>query len=158
MDRASHTGSTLHEPVQTHHSSPQPKAAPRRACATHRAHIAGDTDTILRRAEELPFDDATLLEAYYRHGQSCREIAAISGSTPQRIWRRLRRLRLRLSSRTFVVAASPNSRLRGVQRSVARELFINGRSMRHVSQSMGLTLHEVRRHAMLVRLLAEQWT
>lgn len=158
MDRASHAGSTLHEPGQSTPAGPRPKTAPRRACATHRAHIAGDTDTILRRAEELPFDDATLLEAYYRHGQTCREIAALCGSTPQRIWRRLKRLRLRLSSRTFVVAASPDSRLRGVQRTVARELFINGRSMRHVSQSLGLTLHEVRRHATLVRLLAEQWT
>lgn len=131
----------------------------RQACADH----------LVRHAQHLPPADRALIEAVYRDGSRIVEIAALVSQrapddhTVRSLRRRIRALvRRMLDPRfDFVVRALGNAD--GIARSpwspvrahVAREHYLNGRTMRDLARHSGASFYSVRRHRDAIEALFE---
>ncbi len=113
---------------------------------------------IIRRADWLDAPDRELILAYFDRGLSAARISAINGSDPRNIRRRVRRLIARLNDPRVAYVVAHSGGWGRSRCSVARELFLRGRSMRETSQKLGISLHSVRKHrdAIEAMALAEQ--
>ncbi|MEZ6164220.1 MAG: hypothetical protein R3B67_07265 [Phycisphaerales bacterium] len=101
---------------------------------------------LIRRAQWLSGPDRELFLAYYEQGLCATRIGVMLGMDPRSVRRSIRQMTARLNDpRAAYVAAHCNAwgRSRGA---IARELFLRGRSMREVSQKLGISLHCVRKH------------
>jgi len=104
------------------------------------------SDLLVRRAHWLDAEDRELVLAIFERGQSAAAIGTLTSTPARQIRRRIRQLVARLNDpRVAYVVAHKNSWGRTMQ-AVGRELFIRGRTMRQVSDTLGITLHSVRKH------------
>lgn len=101
---------------------------------------------IIRRAEWLGETDRELVLAFYEQGLSAARIGVMFNESPRQVRRRIRQLTARLSDPRAAYVAAHSSAWGRSRGAVARELFLRGRSMREVSQKLGISLHCVRKH------------
>jgi len=126
-----------------------------------RRHQRETIDRLMDRAAHLPAPDRLLLEAVYRDGRSARELASLSGQSPRRVRARIKRLTRRAMSPEFrFVARELELSAAGAgaeggrggpawtrtRRTIARAIYLEGRSMREIVRTTGLSLHTVRAH------------
>jgi DNA-directed RNA polymerase specialized sigma24 family protein len=104
------------------------------------------SDRIVARAAFLPHPDRVLLEAYFLHGRTVKDIALGSETQTRRVSRRLRRLALRVLSDKFVFVLRNLESWPPSRRRVARAMLLGGQSMREAAGSLHMTLYAVRRH------------
>jgi len=109
-------------------------------------------ETLVERAAHLPAHDRMLVEAVFREGRSISELSRLWGDPPPRgrsprsLRRRLRKLVERLLSPGYVVVAQHLGRWSPGRRRVATACVLHGKSLREAAESLGMTLHSVRRH------------
>lgn len=104
------------------------------------------SDRIVARAAFLPHPDRVLLEAYFLHGRTVKDIALGSEVETRRVSRKLRRLALRVLSEKFVFVLRNMDGWPPSRKRVARAMMLGGQSMREAAESLHMTLYAVRRH------------
>jgi DNA-directed RNA polymerase specialized sigma24 family protein len=120
-----------------------------------RKRDSGFSDRMVRRACWLEADDRELVLAMFERGHSAKAIGSMLGQPARVVRKRLRLLVARLSDpRVAYVVAHHNTWGRS-RKLVARELFLNGHSMREVSQMLNLSLHTVRKHRNAIEAMTQ---
>lgn len=104
------------------------------------------SDRIVARAAFLPHPDRVLLEAYFLHGRTVKDIALGSETETRRVSRRIRRLALRVLSDKFVFVLRRLDSWPPSRRRVATAMMLGGQSMRDAADSLHMTLYSIRRH------------
>lgn len=104
------------------------------------------SDRIVARAAFLPHPDRVLLEAYFLHGRTIKDIALGAGIDTRRLSRKIRRLALRVLSDKFVFVLRRLETWPPSRRRVATAMMLGGQSMREAAGSLHMTLYSVRRH------------
>lgn len=127
---------------------------PRRPYCDLRTTRARSASIALGRAEFLDPDDRALIEAYFARGLTSTQIGLMLGAHNKTVLSRLRRLILHMRSPMFEFVMRhmrtwPTPRAR-----VAREVYLAGRSRRATAQSLGISIHAVRRHCDAIRELS----
>lgn len=111
-----------------------------------RARDAGMTERVLARAGWLESGERTLVEAVFRDGRSVAALARAAGREP----REMRRLVARAVERLLDDRAAFVARRMGdwpaARARAAREIFLNGCSLREASRRLGISLHSTRVH------------
>ena len=114
-------------------------------------------DHVLRLAAALPPDERALLDAVFARGLTLSALAALHHQRPQLVRRRINRLVARVLAPPFAFVVHRRRELSRLERAVAAECFIRGRSVRAASRALGLSLHAVRRtHDILLTLCERQ--
>ncbi len=103
-------------------------------------------DQIVARAAFLPHPDRVLIEAYFLHGRTVKDIALGSETQTRRVSRRLRRLALRVLSDRFTFVLQRMDSWTPSRRKVAAAMMLGGKSMREAAETLHMTLYSVRRH------------
>lgn len=104
----------------------------------------GQADLLVRRSEWLPLADRELILAMFRDGRSAKSIAHMLGQDPRRVRRRLKQLIARLHDPRLAYVVSNQQHWGRTRRRIARLLFIEGRSMREATRTLGVSMHCVR--------------
>ncbi|MBX3363377.1 MAG: hypothetical protein KF866_01320 [Phycisphaeraceae bacterium] len=112
-------------------------------------------ETLLRRAEYLPEHDRLILVAALHDGRSSAEIACLAQSHPSSIRRRLRTLLKRLGSPRFIFVMRQHEHWPPVRRRIAVACELHGLSSRQAAGALGISLHIVRRHRLVIDALFE---
>jgi DNA-directed RNA polymerase specialized sigma24 family protein len=120
-----------------------------------RRHHRDLVQRLLDRATCLPAPDLALLRAAYDDGRSAVEIAAMLGTEPRAIRRRLRRLAQRVLSEEFLFVLRHRDSWDSARRNIATACLLHGRSIRQTARELGLSLYTVRRHYLAILALFE---
>lgn len=124
-------------------------------CDLRRRKRREQVERLLERAAWLPAGERELVETVYRDGRSVAELARAAGTDPRRLSRRLRQAVRRMLSDEFAYVARHRERWPASRRRVATATCLHGLSMREASETLGMSLHTVRRHHQAVRTLVE---
>lgn len=119
----------------------------RRNARSHAEQIAG-------RAQFLPREEHALISAVYEQGRSISELALLSGKPPRTLRRDVRRIVQRLAAPEFAFVVLHADTWSGTLRRVARCCVVEGFPVRKAAQSLHLSLHTVRKHREMIRLMA----
>jgi len=111
------------------------------------------TSTILNRAHWLDEGDQLLVVAMFRDGQSASAIADALDLCPRFVRRQIKQLINRLSDPRVAYVIAHQDQWTRARRSIARALFIQGRSMRETSDELGVSLYSVRRHREVIEAM-----
>lgn len=112
-------------------------------------------ERIIQRAEWLEPNDRALVSAMFVDGYSAARIARLGNSDPRTIRSRIRKIVHRLGDpRTAYVMLHSNA-WTPTRRRVAREVYINGRSLRETAETLGLSFYVVRRHRESIEAMFE---
>ena len=112
------------------------------------------TDRLVRRAHWLEPSDRELVLAVFERGQSAAAIAGMSGEPVRRIRKHIRQLVARLNDpRVAYVVAHHNAWGKTMQ-GVGKQFYIQGRTMREVSEQLGISLHCVRKNRDAIEAMA----
>lgn len=103
-------------------------------------------DRIVARAAFLPHRDRALLEAYFLHGRTVKDIALANETETRRVSRKLRRLAVRVLSERFTFVVQRMHVWAPSRRKVATAMMLCGQSMREAAETQHMTLYSVRRH------------
>lgn len=101
-------------------------------------------EDLLRRAGMLPALPQALLTAHYDRGVSLPELAVLHGMSRQRMYRLLVHWRDVLSDRSFLLAAQFAERLPSAMAELARDHWLEGRTLRELARARQTTLHDIR--------------
>jgi len=104
------------------------------------------TDQIVRRAHWLEPRDCELVLLMFRDGRSARSIALLNDDCPRQIRRRIKRLVHRLQDPRVAYVVAHHESWSKSRKSIARALFIQGRSIRETTDELGLSFYSVRKH------------
>lgn len=111
-----------------------------------RRRQASLSGTLVRRAHWLAPDDRELILAAFQDGRKAVAIAQMLNQDPRLVRRRLKRLALRLQDPRVAYVMTHQQHWSRTRRTVARQLFIMGRSMRQITRELGVSIHCVRTH------------
>jgi DNA-directed RNA polymerase specialized sigma24 family protein len=117
--------------------------------------------TLVERAAHLPEPDRYLIEGVFRDGRSIADLAAMwkdrpeLGYTPRSLRRRLHRLVERLNSHRFMLVAEHRACWTPTRRRVATACVLHGLSLREAAETLGTSLHTVRRHFDAITTIAD---
>jgi DNA-directed RNA polymerase specialized sigma24 family protein len=137
------------------------KAAPAPALDLRRGFRRDVAQRLVERAAHLPAPDRCLVEGVFRDGRSIAELAELwpenpkSGRGARALRRRLHRLIERLNSPGFLLVAECRERWGPTRRRVATACILHGLSHREAADSLGISLHTVRRHFAAVIAITE---
>lgn len=120
----------------------------RRDARLHAEQIAG-------RARFLPRAERALILAVYEQGRTISDLAALCGRSPRSLRRELRRILRRITSPEYAFVVVHRDNWSATMRRVAQSCIIDGVPVRRASQSLSLSLHTVRKHRDIIRLLSE---
>lgn len=112
-------------------------------------------EELVHRAALLPEADRGLLLAVYRDATPARTVAALRGLDVRRVRRRVRLLVQRVLSPRFGFVMDHMASWPRGRRRVAQAVVIEGRSLREASETLGMTVHAVRRRMEEIRLLEQ---
>jgi predicted DNA-binding protein YlxM (UPF0122 family) len=101
-------------------------------------------EVLRRRVDLLAGADRALMEMYLDSGQSFRQIARLTGSSPSTIARKLHRIARRLTDETFFRCLRYKRRLRPMELAIMRDHFVRGLSIVHISASRNISYYRVR--------------
>ena len=110
---------------------------------------------ILDRARWLTDLERTILEAYFREGDTASDIAGRVGLAPQAVRRRIRNALGRMTSPEFLYVLRTHRRWPDLRREIARRHVLWGQGLRTVASDLGVTIHVVRQHRDRIRTLFE---
>ncbi len=105
-------------------------------------------------AEHLGADDRALVEQVCGHGVPIATVARLSRRPQRAMQRQFHRIMQRVNSKEFTFVLAHFGHFRGVQRRVARSVFLEGTSMRRAASEHRITLHQVRQHVDAIRAIA----
>ncbi|MEM8782474.1 MAG: hypothetical protein AAGE65_06400 [Planctomycetota bacterium] len=108
---------------------------------------------LVRWAQYLDPADRRLIEQVYRYGQPVRGLAALMGTRPGVLRRRLDRLILRMESQEFRTVCECLPLFPEPYRPVAELRHVRGRSLAKIVEETGLPLHQVRERLRAVQAL-----
>jgi hypothetical protein len=111
-----------------------------------RDHGRAAAEAILHRSEWLGPADRQLLKSIFGDGHSVARLAPMLHTGKRSLRRRVKRLLDRLNSRRFAFVAVRHNHWTPTRRRVAAAMVLQGLSMREASESLRLSLHNVRRH------------
>jgi DNA-directed RNA polymerase specialized sigma24 family protein len=103
-------------------------------------------DILVLRASHLLPEDRALISAVYQDNLSAIQVAELLNVSPRAIRRRIRVLVQRLLSPRFEFVTRRSRHWGPTRRKVARACVLEGRTLRDAADTLGLTLHTVRRH------------
>jgi len=98
-------------------------------------------------------EDRALIEAVYRDGLSAKRLAAVNGQSPRAVRQRIHAIVSRLLSDRFIHVLRNRENWPTRRRRVADACVLQGMSMRRASESLGYTLHTVRRQLDVINAL-----
>ena len=127
----------------------EPKADPLRNLAKEGVSTQGAKwrrmcERYVELAAHLEPDDEILIDSIFGQGLPVAFIARMSGQSPGRIRRKVKKLVTRMESPMFQFVAGGLDLLPRDVRAVARRHHLWGHSLRQVADGLGLKLHEVR--------------
>lgn len=133
------------QPSPNSSTSQTPRSRPCKSIHPTRIRNQAESNRIAALASHLSAPERDLLIAIYREGLSIRTVAQLQSIDHWELRRRVARLIKRLSTPTYLVAAQLPDDLDPTCRAVARECFIEGRTVRDAAARLNLTLYSVRR-------------
>jgi hypothetical protein len=101
---------------------------------------------VVQRSEHLPPGDRELLRAVYDKGLRVVDLARAAHGCPRAMRRRIRVLVARVISDRYIFVASRQDAWCETRRRVAIACVLHGLSLRRAAESLGFSLHLVRRH------------
>ena len=120
------------------------------------ADKAGYTDrveTLKARSEMLSGKDKVLMQMYLEEGSSFSEMARLMGVNEATISRRVRKLTRRLLCGEYITCLRSRRLLSGLEQTIAKDYFLQGRSQEEIAQKMGITVYQVRKTLRMLRTL-----
>lgn len=118
---------------------------PARLQDLRRTHRRDAIEQIVARAAFLPPHERLLVELYFDHGRSIKDIAAASRVHDRVMSRRIRRLLERLNSERFSFVVRNMNAWPPQRRSVASAMVLQGRSIRQAARELSVSVYTVRR-------------
>lgn len=107
------------------------------------------------RAEMLTGKDKVLMQMYLADGSSFGEMARLVGVNEATIARRVRKLTRRLLRGEYMMYLRSRRCLSGLERTIAKDHFLEGRSQEAIAQKMGITVYQVRKTLRRLRTLSK---
>lgn len=101
-------------------------------------------DLLLKRAAWLPEEERHLLTAHLVHGVSTEELASVARMSERRMRRRLESIQRKLEDRWFGLTMRYAATLPTTARMLAVARWVEGRPLRGMATSQGITLHQLR--------------
>ena len=98
-------------------------------------------------------EDRALIEAVYRDGISAARLASLNGRSPRAVRQRIHTIVTRILSDRFMFVLRQRDNWPTRRRRVADLCVLRGMSMRQASESLGYTLHTVRRQLDVINAL-----
>ena len=112
-------------------------------------------ERIIQRAEWLEPSDRALVVAMFTDGYSAAQIARLADTPPRTIRSRIHKIIQRLSDPRTAYVMLHSDEWTPTRRRVAREVYINGRSLREAAESLSLSFYAVRRHRESIEAMFE---
>ncbi len=113
------------------------------------------TDQLVHRAHWLEKDDQSLIIAMFRDGQSASQIAKLIGQDPRHVRRRIKRLVHRLNDPRVAYVVEHCEAWSRSKRAIAQSLFIQGHSIREVTENLGVSFYSVRKHREAINAMSQ---
>jgi len=110
---------------------------------------------IVQRAHWLAEDDCRVVLAMFRDGQSAAAIAHACGQCPRQMRKRIKQLIARLDDPRMAYVVAHSHKWTKSRQSIARALFIDGRSMRQTTNELSVSLYSVRRHRQAIESMCQ---
>lgn len=104
------------------------------------------TDQLVDRAEWLEPKDRELIYAMFRDGKTAQEIAHLQGQCARHTRRHIKQLVARLCDPRVAYVVAHHEKWSKSRSAIARSLFIQGRSMRETTDTLGVSFYCVRKH------------
>ncbi len=120
-----------------------------------KSHANTLTDQLVHRAHWLENKDRDLIIATFRDGQSANLIAHRLAQDPRHIRRRIKRLVHRLNDPRVAYVVEHSEAWTRSKRAIAQSLFIQGRSIREVTESLGVSFYSVRKHREAINAMSQ---
>lgn len=112
-------------------------------------------EQLLRFAEYLPPQDRHLLRQVYEHGVPVSHLAQATGIPARSLNNRLKKVLKRVGSPIFRFVAGSSDLIPSQARKTATYVALHGLSLRDVAEKRNISLHRVREHMNMVRVLAK---
>jgi len=109
-------------------------------------------DLLRSRAEMLTGKDKVLMQMYL-NGSSFSEMARLRGVGEATITRRVRKLTRRLLCGEYMMCLRSRRFLSGLEQTIAKDYFLEGRSQEAIAQKVGITVYQVRKTLRRLRAL-----
>jgi predicted DNA-binding protein YlxM (UPF0122 family) len=101
-------------------------------------------DLVRGRLNLLKGREKIIMTMYIEKGNSIRQIARLMGVDEMKISRKIHKLTHTLSDGTFIKCLKKRDRLSLHEMSIARDYFLNGRSIRHIANKHNWSFYRVR--------------
>ena len=101
-------------------------------------------DLVRSRLSFLNGKEKIIMTMYIEKGNSIRQIARLMGVDEMKISRKIKKLTHNLSSGTFIKCLRKRDKLTLHEISIARDYFLNGRSIRHIANKHNWSFYRVR--------------
>tara|TARA_R110002073_G_scaffold118918_1_gene258323 strand:+ start:170040 stop:170498 length:459 start_codon:yes stop_codon:yes gene_type:complete len=111
-------------------------------------------DRIVRRAHWLEPHDRELVFSMFRDGHSANTISKITGECPRQVRRRIKRLVSRLNDPRVAYVVAHADAWSKSRKAIARSLYIQGRSMRETTDTLGVSFYCVRKNREAIEAMA----
>jgi DNA-directed RNA polymerase specialized sigma24 family protein len=103
-------------------------------------------ERIVQRAEWLEPAERALVSAMFVDGYSAAQIARLGNADPRSVRSRIHKIVQRLGDPRAAYVMLNSEQWTTTRRRVAREIYINGKSLRETADTLGLSFYVVRRH------------
>lgn len=113
-------------------------------------------DMLRARAEMLTGKDKVLMQMYLVDGNSFSKMARLVGVNEATIARRVRKLTRRLLRGEYMMCLRSRRCLSWLERTIAKDYFLEGRSQEAIAQKMGITVYQVRKTLRKLRTLLKK--
>ncbi len=111
-----------------------------------RRRTIASNDRLIKRAHWLEPHDRELILAMFRDGQTANTIALRTRQCPRHTRRKIKQLVRRLNDPRVAYVVTHHEHWSRSRKAVARSLFIQGQSIREVTQELGISFYTVRKH------------
>lgn len=112
-------------------------------------------EKIVRRAHWLAARDRDIALAYFDRGMNAAEIGSMLRIDPRCVRRRIKHIVSRLRDPRCAYVISHRNSWSAQRRAVAEALFVEGHSMREVSDTLGISLHVVRKYRDAIEIMTQ---
>lgn len=102
-------------------------------------------DLLRARADVLNRKDRALMQMYLEGGYSFGRIARLAGVNEAAIARRIHKLIHRLLDSEYITCLRNRSRFSSLERTLAKDYFIEGLSQRKIAQKRDISVYQVRK-------------
>ena len=102
-------------------------------------------EMLMARAQMLTGKDKVLIQMYLADGSSFSEMARLMGVNEATIARRVRKLTRRLLRGEYMTCVRGRRILSRLEKTIAKDYFLQGLSQEAIAQKMGITVYQVRK-------------